>query len=73
MGKGKKEDESQTGRVLDSGFHHVRVRSSLALVLKSMKGFFSLIFTFFQAAVNSGYCTIGYGGTTVLPNTKIPK
>ena len=40
VGTGKKEDESSTGRVWVAGFHHVRVRSRLARVLKLTKPLF---------------------------------
>jgi hypothetical protein len=36
VGTGTKEDESSTGRVWAAVFHHVRARSLLARVLKSM-------------------------------------
>jgi hypothetical protein len=40
VGTGKKEDESSTGRVWDTGFHHVRARSGLERVLKLMNRLF---------------------------------
>ena len=40
VGTGTKEDESSTGRVWASGFHHVTARSRLARVLKLMKYLF---------------------------------
>jgi hypothetical protein len=36
VGTGTKEDDSNTGRVLAAGFHHVTARSRLARVLKLM-------------------------------------
>ena len=40
FGTGKKEDESNTGRILVPGFHHVTIRSRLACVLKLTKRLF---------------------------------
>jgi hypothetical protein len=40
MSMGTKEDESNTGRVLAAGFHHVTACSHLARVLKLMNHYF---------------------------------
>jgi hypothetical protein len=44
---GVKEDDSSTGRVWSSGFHHVTARSHLAGILELTNRFF-LIFLFFS-------------------------
>jgi hypothetical protein len=44
---GAKEDESSTGWVLATGFHHVTVRSRFGALFEAYEPFISLIFNFF--------------------------
>jgi hypothetical protein len=44
---GAKEDESSTGHVWATGFHHVTARSRLAHILETYEPFISLIFKYF--------------------------
>ena len=53
VGTGTKEDESSTGRVWATGFHHVTARSRLARVLKITNCLFNFP-NFFRAAANRG-------------------
>jgi hypothetical protein len=64
VGRGTKEDESSAGRVWAAGFHDITARSRFARS-ETYEPFISLIFLFWGAAVNRGYCISGYGGTPV--------
>jgi hypothetical protein len=47
MSMGAKKDESSTGRVWASGFHHVNGLFSLGVRFETYESFISLIFKFF--------------------------
>jgi hypothetical protein len=51
---GAKENELNTGRVSAAGFHRFPDRSRLAR-FETYEPFISLIFSFWEAAVNRGY------------------
>jgi hypothetical protein len=53
MGMGTEEDEPSTGHVWAAGFHHVTAHSRIAC-FETFEPFISLIFHFFQSAVNHG-------------------